>query len=466
MADRFGDGAALRVAMVMALLSGATFLTGVTARAGEISPPPAATAPAAQTAAAQPAAAEPQPAGKQSVTEAVTGAVSHSYEAVSGAVSHSYETVSGAVSHSYDTVSGAVKSGASGLGLTSGDKTDHDLLEDRPSVVGVVGNSVLKGLSWSYGVLKAGVSYISPPSPTQSVSHYDSQNSSGLFKLLNVAGYKLKEVENGVGIIPTVSFKFAMVRELSNADLNYLDLQLEASQVKEPGLYAALQRSIVTTVMTINGGADYHVSQLKVQILPLPKVAFSVTPKATALGEDASALMRAIQKVDRRLRVQGEAQTTAIDKAARAQTAAVSAAVSEIASSRIVTTAPVVDAAVGAPVEDEIAMTSPVEKASPVELPLLIPAAVVLSGLAMLALVVQMLRGRPVATGVPLASVLAGLSGGVWVHYGVLKNAWQPEVAGIAVLVLAVLLFVVTMGSSSKTTDTPQQPVQAPPTST
>ena len=105
-----------------------------------------------------------------------------------------------------------------------------------------------------------------------------------------------------VGIIPGVSFKFAIVRELSEADYDYLDEQIELFQIRRPGVVADLQRAIVRTVVAINSAGDMQVSDLKLKILPLPGASFSVTPNATVLGEEASTIMRAIQRVDRRVR--------------------------------------------------------------------------------------------------------------------------------------------------------------------
>ena len=120
-----------------------------------------------------------------------------------------------------------------------------------------------------------------------------------LFKLLSVAGYKLKEIDTQVGLIPTVAFKFGLVRELSEADYDYLETRVDDWALRAPGAGTTLQRAIMDTVIAINTSSDYQVSTLKVQFLPLPKVAFSVSPKITALGEEGSALMRAIQRVDR-----------------------------------------------------------------------------------------------------------------------------------------------------------------------
>jgi hypothetical protein len=177
-----------------------------------------------------------------------------------------------------------------------------DLIKDHPnlfeSAVGMVGDV----LHWSWDKVGAVVSKITPPTPMSATASVSEDDKTELMKLLNIAGYKLKEIDTQVGIIPTISFKYAMIRELSDADIDFLEASLEESKITNPGLYTEIHRTIVGTVMAINSGKDYLVSELKVQLLPLPKVAFSVGPKETALSEEGSTLMRAIQKLDRRVR--------------------------------------------------------------------------------------------------------------------------------------------------------------------
>lgn len=180
-------------------------------------------------------------------------------------------------------------------------KEPADLIQDQPGIVQTGFQTAVAVAGWTWDAVKSGLAVIAPPMPTSLTRSVSEEDKAELFKLLNIAGYKLKEIDTQVGIIPTVAFKFAMIRELSAADVDFLDAALEKSKVRNPGLYTELQRTIVGTVMTINSGDDYLVSELKVGILPLPKVAFSVSPKVTALSEEGSALMRAIQKVDRKV---------------------------------------------------------------------------------------------------------------------------------------------------------------------
>jgi hypothetical protein len=178
-----------------------------------------------------------------------------------------------------------------------------DLIMDHPNLAESAIEMIGEALHWSWDLLGKAASKIMPPTPLSTTASVSDEDKAELMKLLNIAGYKLKEIDTQVGIIPTVSFKFAMIRELSDADIDFLEASLTESKITNPGLYTEIQRTIVGTVMAINSGEDYLVSELKVQLLPLPKVAFSVGPKETALSEEGSTLMRAIQKMDRRVRI-------------------------------------------------------------------------------------------------------------------------------------------------------------------
>ncbi|CAK0744298.1 exported hypothetical protein [Gammaproteobacteria bacterium] len=178
-----------------------------------------------------------------------------------------------------------------------------DLVDERPTVIGTVWNYSTQTVGWVWGVLRDNVfSWVTPPSASSLTQSVSKQDAVQLFKLLGYAGYKLKEINTDVGLIPYLSFKFGLARELSEADYDYLEAQVEEWQRTNPGIYASLQRKIIDTVMTVNLGGEYKVSTLKVSLLPLPDVAFTMSPKQTFLGEENSVLMQAIQRVERDLR--------------------------------------------------------------------------------------------------------------------------------------------------------------------
>ncbi len=178
-----------------------------------------------------------------------------------------------------------------------------DLIMDEPSYLGLAWGYTTYALGSTWGFFRNNVlSYVTPPSAT-SMAHKgaEHQDDSELMKLLNDAGYKLGEIDTDVGIIPYVSMKYKQIRENSEADWDYLEWRLEDSQYTNPGFYADLQRSIVQSVIDINSATPYQVSKLVFSPIPLPKVSFEVTPKESALSEEGSALMGAIQRVERSL---------------------------------------------------------------------------------------------------------------------------------------------------------------------
>ncbi|CAK0774849.1 hypothetical protein CCP3SC5AM1_950009 [Gammaproteobacteria bacterium] len=178
-----------------------------------------------------------------------------------------------------------------------------DLVDERLSTVGIVWTYSTQTVGWVWGVLRDNVfSWIIPPTPASLTNSVSKKDAGQLFKLLGYAGYKLKEIDTDVGIIPGLSFKFGQSSELSEADYENLESLLEEWERASPGVYASLQRKIIKTVMSVNTGGDYQVSTLKVKLLPLPDVSFIMTPKQTFLGEESGTLMRAIQRVERNVR--------------------------------------------------------------------------------------------------------------------------------------------------------------------
>lgn len=178
-----------------------------------------------------------------------------------------------------------------------------DLIQDRPSYLQSAWTTSVTTFGWLWESLYDNtIHWLTPPSPTTLTNKVSKKDAVQLFRLLGEAGYTLTEIDSQVGIIPTIAFKFGQVRELSEADYEYLESVVTEWREHTPGLYSNLQHSILDTVIAVNLSTEYHVSSLEIQLLPLPEVAFSVSPKVTALSEENSALMIAIQRVDRNTR--------------------------------------------------------------------------------------------------------------------------------------------------------------------
>ena len=98
---------------------------------------------------------------------------------------------------------------------------------------GVV-DSIGGAISWIGGIAGSS-SEVVTGSPMDWVESVDATETLSLWQLLNDAGYKLKEIDTHVALIPDVELKFAYVRELSEADRVYLERKLDraAQQLQE-----------------------------------------------------------------------------------------------------------------------------------------------------------------------------------------------------------------------------------------
>lgn len=189
-----------------------------------------------------------------------------------------------------------------------------DLVDERPTFLEQVWDYSTFPIQWTWGVFQNNIlSWFSIPSPSSIMRSVSKKDASLLFKLLGDAGYKLKEISVDVGLIPTLYFKFVQVRELSEADYEYLESQVATWERTNPGMYSGIQRRIIKTVMAVNLNSEYKISALKVKILPLPDVAFEMMPGGVS---DFVAIMSAINKVGRsvrevnNLKISPEEQTT------------------------------------------------------------------------------------------------------------------------------------------------------------
>ncbi|BBK31004.1 hypothetical protein EDC65_1557 [Stella humosa] len=119
--------------------------------------------------------------------------------------------------------------------------------------------------------------------------------------LMEMAGYKLKEIESYVGVIPSLQMTFGQARELTEADREYVERQLLRHSRRHPGPLAAIQRMIVRSVVEAADIGGYSVDKVAVDIFPLPKVKFVLTPADAPLSLDAARIMRAIDGLNRKL---------------------------------------------------------------------------------------------------------------------------------------------------------------------
>jgi hypothetical protein len=112
---------------------------------------------------------------------------------------------------------------------------------------------------------------------------------------LRDAGYEVKEVTTGVGIIPDVKMSFQLMRELSDADRDALERKIEIDETRRGGLTAVIQRQILRTLLAASNLQDMRITKLDITLLPLPAAEFVMEPKESPLSEEHDALLRALQ---------------------------------------------------------------------------------------------------------------------------------------------------------------------------
>lgn len=157
---------------------------------------------------------------------------------------------------------------------------------------------------WTWVSYTAGSAFyaVTPPTPSSMIKGLrDDDEKSPFFALIGDAGYKIKEIENGVGLPPDVTVKFGRIRNLSEADLDYIDRELSRWSRRDAGVVADAQRAVITTLVAINQSDSYVVDGVRMRLLPLPQVKFTLAPTVGGLGWESSQLMRAIQRLDRRV---------------------------------------------------------------------------------------------------------------------------------------------------------------------
>jgi hypothetical protein len=119
--------------------------------------------------------------------------------------------------------------------------------------------------------------------------------------LMDVAGYKLKEIESAVSLFPSLSLTFGMARELTEGDRDYLDRMLERHARNHTGPMAAVQRTIVRAILEASEIGGFSVEKVEVDLFPLPKVKLVMAPSNAPLGIEASRIMRAIDRLSQRV---------------------------------------------------------------------------------------------------------------------------------------------------------------------
>ena len=163
---------------------------------------------------------------------------------------------------------------------------------------GVSSPSVSDALSdgWRYikDLFNRSTEVAAPSNSSDWLQHLNEDHQTGFWTLLGDAGYKLKEIDTTIGIIPEVQFKYAHGRELSEADKAWLERKLDRLAREESGPVPTLQRAIIQGILEGNETDGFFIDTVKISLLPLPKAEFSLIPTNSPLPGDLDKIYRAV----------------------------------------------------------------------------------------------------------------------------------------------------------------------------
>jgi hypothetical protein len=120
-------------------------------------------------------------------------------------------------------------------------------------------------------------------------------------KLMDIAGYTTEEFQTSVGLFPGAGMTFGIVREMSESDQDYLERRLAQDAHLRPGPLPGMQRRIVRSVLDVSEADNYEISQVVIELLPLPSFKLVVTPKDAPMSQDTTSILRAIERLSNRV---------------------------------------------------------------------------------------------------------------------------------------------------------------------
>ena len=171
-------------------------------------------------------------------------------------------------------------------------------LQELPADDGLLARA---GRAWDGLLGGAGMSLGPSSHARQYSAHALRQSRDDFTWLMTIAGYKLKEIESSISLLPSLSLTFGQARELTEADREYVERALERHARQNPGTLASMQRSIVRSILEAGELGGFTVEKVEVNLFPLPRVKFQLAPLDAPLGLEASRIMRAIDRLNQRL---------------------------------------------------------------------------------------------------------------------------------------------------------------------
>jgi hypothetical protein len=94
---------------------------------------------------------------------------------------------------------------------------------------------------------------------------------------------------------------YGIVREMSEPDQDYLERKLIQDAHLRPSALASIQRKIVRSVLDVNEVNGYEISQVIIELLPLPSFKLVVAPTDAPVSQDTTSILRAIERLNDRV---------------------------------------------------------------------------------------------------------------------------------------------------------------------
>ena len=176
-----------------------------------------------------------------------------------------------------------------------------DPIDDRGTLELVVAHTKA---TWTWIVYSFGSMFasVTPPTPAAMVKGLQEEDQQLAFlSMMGDTGYKIIEIENGIGLPPYIALQFTRIRNLSDADIDYTDRELARWERRDSGMIAGAQRAVISTLVFVNQSDSFVVDSVRLRMLPLPQVKFSLAPTIVGLDRESNELMRAIRRLDQRV---------------------------------------------------------------------------------------------------------------------------------------------------------------------
>lgn len=119
--------------------------------------------------------------------------------------------------------------------------------------------------------------------------------------MMDAAGYAVKSIKMGAGVLPKLSLTFGLKRETSEFDRAYAYRLLRKHARERSGPTAIAERIIVYTILELQTFPLYDIAKVDVTLLPLPSVEFVAEPKVATLDSETSYVVRRIEQLNAKL---------------------------------------------------------------------------------------------------------------------------------------------------------------------